>query len=264
VSVADKYTSTAITGTNGLLYRIKGQRGWTTATFPATITGSPGTEYEFAIGVENSSLVSVVDTYKMPCEPYPKKELLSATIATPSSVSVTVKSPDGTANANSTAYDATAGDVRGFKFQVTGQYQRDYGSAPTGVSSPNVLVCVANSTAVSSISIEGLTPTNFVPNNATKVAGTSNSSLAWNFPIIGSNWVSPEYIATVTFSGSAGVISGVGATEAGRNVDIDCYLYDYGLYRDSTYTGNIFWGIEDEARVDVAKDNYVSFTMHVN
>jgi len=255
-SVANAYTGVAITGLN-IRYRVLGSEAWTTTTSPATITGSAGQTFEIGVGDENTTDNGLTTIYTMPCESYPKTEVKVAPIATASSVSTTIWNPDGTVNANGTnALDMAAGDIKNFKLQLTGQYQKDWGDVAAGENS-NVLVCFANKTVISNMVIPSLQTAGFVPSEA--YVGI-NDTYAFKFPIVKSSGDTPVYTMTVTASSSTAPTGGGDQNDA----NIVCNIYDSGLYLDGTYTNKLAYGVQDENRADHSGSaSEVEFTVSI-
>lgn len=251
----NSYTKNSITGAN-IGYRKTGE-AWSTTQSGQAVSFSPGTNLELAFNYENTTNNGILTSYTVPCETAPSVSADVAPVATIASITTNVWNRNGNPNANGTAdEDITSGSPITLSAKITGHYQNDYGSP----GKKNTVVCYTNSTAIANFELQDKSgiayPSAPLPKEA--YVGT-NSTYAFAFPAIKSSaefefneWIDPD---------DTNVPTG-GVTYA--LADIVCEMWDSGVYLDSTKTGNMYYGVEDENRADnIGSAAQLVWTTHI-
>lgn len=206
-------------------YRKVGTEAWTTGNgASASISGDVGSSWEVWVSPDNTSYYGNSGTFKIPCESYPKGEVRVGAVATAGSTTFAVKSPDDTANAAATPYDASANDKKNFKVTMSGVYQKYVGDP---FASPSAMIaCKYNTSTISAItamSIDGgALPSVAVPTTQSAAAGFAYTG--YQIPSLKSNG---DYVFKlyVEFSADPAATSG----------NTTCFIDDTSVY----YDGNV-------------------------
>lgn len=252
----DELSGASAAGLTNYAYRRTGTSTWTTGTgSSASISGDPGSKWEFIVAPDNTTYYGNQATFTVPCESYPRVEIKTAAIANPGDTAALswAYNTDGTVNKAGAEQAMGASATYTLPFRIEGTYQKAVGSpyAPYGL----IATCKYNTTTTSQFYVQDSSGNTYptAPTPAS-VAGASGFALG--------SFYMPKIEGSTTYSGKIYIKTSATQPDVLAG-NYTCFFDDLQLYYDSNDNTYKFGAVDEtNSGVGMTK-NELNFTIRV-